>query len=398
MKQHMIKTLRWFLMGLAIVIVAPYCLGKMNFYAPLEAESTQNTPTVQSENLSVKPTGAQHFSYADAVEKAAPAVVSIKTTKEVSMEAHPFMQDPFFRQFFGDPSLLEQDPREQQGLGSGVIVSNKGHILTNNHVIKGADTVSVTLQDGRSGDAKVMGSDPETDLAVLKIDLDKLPVIPLGSSKNLRPGDVVLAIGNPFGFDQSVTQGIISATERTGYEMGNLSNLIQTDAAINPGNSGGALIDLSGHLIGINTAIYSRSGGYQGIGFAVPIDQANAIMEQLISGKKITRGWLGVMLQNLNPEIREQLSYKAEEGVFVRAITQGSPAQKAGLLPGDIIRKINNAAVKDVTKATNFVAGLKAGEHYPLEIQRKDDVLTFTVKLGERKAMQEPAKKVVRKY
>ena len=393
MKKHLFKTLRWFSIGLVIVMIAPYCLGKMNFYSPLEAE---NTSAVQASTMSNGSSVSKPFSYADAVEKAAPAVVSIKTTKDVSAEMHPFMHDPFFRQFFGDPGMMEQDPREQQGLGSGVIVSNKGHILTNNHVVKGADTVTVTLHDGRTGEAKLIGSDPDTDLAVLKIELEKLPVIPLGFSKNLRAGDIVLAIGNPFGFDQSVTQGIVSATERTGFEMGNLSSLIQTDAAINPGNSGGALIDMAGHLVGINTAIYSRSGGYQGIGFAVPIDQANAIMEQLISGKKITRGWLGVMLQNLNPEMREQLAYKEPDGVFVRAITQGSPAQKAGIMPGDIIRKINNAAVKDVTKATNFVASLKAGDNYPVEIQRRDDVLTFTVKLGERKALQEPPRS--RKY
>lgn len=395
MKQHIIKTLRWFLIGFCIVIAAPFILGKINFYPPLEAEGvseSEKNAQVQGLGPKILP-GMQMFSYADAVEKAAPAVVSIKTTKEVAMNMHPFMQDPFFRQFFGDPTMTEPDSHEQQGLGSGVIVSEKGHILTNNHVIKGVDTVTVTLQDGRTGEAKLIGSDPDTDLAVLKITLDKLPVIPLGSSQHLRPGDIVLAIGNPFGFDQTVTQGIISATERTGFEMGNLSNLIQTDAAINPGNSGGALIDMAGRLIGINTAIYSRSGGHQGIGFAVPIDQANAIMQQLISGKKIMRGWLGVMLQNLNPEIREQLSYKDEDGVYVRAITQGSPAQKSGLMPGDIIRKINNKPVKEVTKATGLVAGLKSGENYPLEIQRKSDILTFTVKLGERKALQEPTPK-----
>jgi Do/DeqQ family serine protease len=393
MKQHVIKTLRWFLIGFCIVIAAPFILGKMNFYSPLQAESIAEPSTNEQGQVRTPPAGFQFFSYADAVEKAAPAVVSIKTTKEVAISTHPFMQDPFFRQFFGDPNMMEPDSREQQGLGSGVIVSEKGHILTNNHVIKGADTVTVTLKDGRTGEAKLIGSDPDTDLAVLKVSLDKLPIISLGVSQHLRPGDVVLAIGNPFGFDQTVTQGIISATERTGFEMGNLSNLIQTDAAINPGNSGGALIDMSGRLIGINTAIYSRSGGHQGIGFAVPIDQANAIMQQLISGKKITRGWLGVMLQNLNPEMREQLSYKDDEGVYVRAITQGSPAQKSGLMPGDIIRKINNKPVKDVTKATALVAGLKAGENYPLEIQRNNDILTFTVKLGERKALQEPVSK-----
>jgi len=394
MKQHLIKTLRWLAIGMLIVVAAPYVLGKMNFYSASHAE----TPSVGQAILASVMPSTPPLSYADAVERAAPAVVSVKTTKEISTEMNPFFQDPFFRRFFGvDPDAMEQAPKEQQqGVGSGVIVSTTGHILTNNHVVKGADTVTVTLQDGRTGEAKVIGSDPETDLAVLKVELDKLPSIQLGASKNLRVGDVVLAIGNPFGFDQTVTQGIISATERAGFEMGNLSNLIQTDAAINPGNSGGALIDTLGRLVAINTSIYSRSGGYQGIGFAIPIDQANEIMEQLISGKKISRGWLGVVLQNLNAETRDLLNYKDDEGVYVRATTQGSPAQKAGLLPGDVIRKINNVSVKEVNKTTSLVASLKAGDNYPIEIYRKGDIMTFTVMLGERKAFQEPNSKTKR--
>jgi Do/DeqQ family serine protease len=354
--------------------------------------------------------GTGPVSYADAVALAAPAVVSIKTTKEISLEVNPLLQDPLFRQFFGDQGELERGqegngelPKEtQQGIGSGVIVNDKGYILTNHHVIKAVDTVIVTLADGRTAEAKVIGIDPDTDLAVVQIKLDKLPIIPMGSSQKLRVGDVVLAIGNPFGLDKTVTQGIVSATERPGADIGILENLIQTDAAINPGNSGGALIDACGRIVGINTAIFTRSGGYQGIGFAVPIDQATNVMNQLIEGKHIKRGFLGVTLQSLNKEISDQLTYKGE-GVFVRAIVRGSPAQKAGVLPGDVIVKINNVAVKDDRMAQRLVTTLTPGQSYPFEIYRKGDILTFTIVLGERKQpvlnktkgneQQEPQKK-----
>ncbi len=341
-------------------------------------------------------------SYSDAVAKAAPAVVSIKTSKEIPIELNPLLQDPFFRYFFGDPSALldpqqngnpdslgsnsEKLPKEvQQGLGSGVIVNDKGYVLTNNHVIKEADSVTVTLADGRSAEAKVVGTDPDTDLAVLQIKLDKLPVIPIGSSTKLRAGDVVLAIGNPFGFDKTVTMGIISATERTGVEIGILDHLIQTDAAINPGNSGGALVDAHGNLVGINTVIFSRTGGYSGIGFAIPIDQATDVMHKLIEGGHVSRGYLGVSLQQLNKEIRDYIGFKEGLGVYVRAIVRGGPAQKAGLIPGDIITKINNVDLKDERMAVRLVAGLTPGKSYPLEIYRKGDYLSFTIVLGERK-------------
>lgn len=382
MKQHLFRTLRWFFLSMLIVAIGPYILGKIGFYATSHADIALTLPQTNE----TRPP----FSYADAVAKVAPSVVSIKTTREVTVEMNPLLQDPFFRRFFGGgENMPEPEPQEQQGLGSGVVVSEQGHVLTNNHVVNRVDTVTVTLQDGRSAEAKIIGTDPDTDLAVLQVDLKHLPVVPIGSTKDLRPGDLVLAIGNPYGFDQTVTAGIVSATERAGSEIGNLSNLIQTDAAINPGNSGGALIDLNGNLVGINTAIFSRSGGFQGIGFAIPIDQAKDIMQQLITGKKISRGWLGVVLQRLSNELRDQMGYQDETGVFVRATTHGSPAQKAGLRPGDVIRKINDTAVKEVSKATNLVAGLKPGDHYAIEIFRRGDIMTFTVQLGERPSLKD---------
>lgn len=390
------KVIKLILVVSFVTIAAPFALAKLNFYGTSHAISSTPSPSTPP----LQTNGQLPVSYADAVALAAPAVVSIKTTKEIPLELNPLFQDPFFRQFFGMPNEgdsnrednrnnpsnpNQQIPKNiQQGLGSGVIVSDKGYILTNNHVIKEADTVVITLADGRTTDAKVIGTDPDSDLAVLQIKLDKLPIIQMGSSQKLRVGDIVLAIGNPFGFDKTVTQGIISATERAGTDIGILENLIQTDAAINPGNSGGALIDAYGRLVGINTVIYTHSGGYQGISFAVPIDQAIEIMNKLIEGKMVSRGFLGVTPQTLNKEIRDYINYKEGDGVYVRAIVRGSPAHKAGLLPGDVIIKINNVTVKDDRAVLKLVSSLAPGKSYPIEIFRKGDFMTFTVVLGEK--------------
>jgi Do/DeqQ family serine protease len=387
-----------------IALISPLILAKLNFYGPSYA-STPTPPTnINSSSNSVN----APVSYADAVALAAPAVVSIKTTQEINVEQNPLMQDPMFRYFFGDPNgnggndfngnekgaRGNEPPKETlQGLGSGVIVSDKGYVLTNNHVIREADTVVVTLADGRSADGKVVGTDPDSDLAVLKINLDKLPVITLGASQKLRVGDVVLAIGNPYGLDKTVTLGIISATERTGADIGILEDLIQTDAAINPGNSGGALIDAFGRIIGINTVIYTRSGGNQGIGFAIPIDQATEVMNKLIAGKPIIRGYLGIMMQPLNKEIRGYINYNEGDGVYVRAVVRGGPGQKAGLLPGDVIIKINDSPITDSRLALRLVAGLTPGKSYPVEIFRKGEYLTFTVTPSERKQTPPPKPK-----
>ncbi len=382
-----------------ITLLSPFILVKLNFYGPSHAA----TPVPANTTISSVTLNAP-VSYADAVALAAPAVVSIKTTQEVTVDQNPLMQDPMFRYFFGEQNGGQsngewngneknkpgnEQPKETlQGLGSGVIISDKGYVLTNTHVIREADTVVVTLADGRSADGKVVGTDPDSDLAVLKINLDKLPVITLGSSQKLRAGDVVLAIGNPYGLDKTVTLGIISATERTGTDVGILENLLQTDAAINPGNSGGALINSFGQIIGINTVIYSRSGGNQGIGFAIPIDQATEVMNKLIEGKPIIRGYLGIMMQPLNKEIRGYIDYKEGDGVYVRAVVRGSPAQKAGLLPGDVIIKINNTVITDERMALRLVSGLIPGKNYPLEIFRKGEYLSFIVTPSERKPAQ----------
>ena len=273
------------------------------------------------------------MSFNEAVERAAPAVVSIMPTHALPKDEHPLMRDPFFRQFFGD---LKHTPSQKiPSIGSGVIVHKKGYILTNNHVIADADEITIKLSDGRESTAKVIGVDPESDLAILKIELKNLPVITLGDASSLKIGDVVLAIGNPFGVGQTVTQGIISATQRTNLGLSTFENFIQTDAAINPGNSGGALIDSLGQLIGINNAIFSRSGGYQGIGFAIPVDIAKDVMDELIEHGHVTRGWLGITVKQLNDDIRKSIHYSGKEGVFIAGIIRNGPAYQAGLRPGD---------------------------------------------------------------
>ena len=341
-------------------------------------------------------------SFADAVAKAEPAVVSIQTTKEMPNELHPLLQDPFFKFFFNDPYGNDNQSKNnlpkqlQQGLGSGVIINKKGYVLTNNHVIKDAKSISVKLPDGRTSEATVIGSDPTTDLAVLKVNnLKDLPEIQLGSSENLRVGDIVLAIGNPLGFARTVTLGIVSATGSVQQRLANgklegfspmLDNLIQTDASINPGNSGGALIDSQGQLIGINMAIITNKydSSSTGIGFAIPIDLAKTIMQQLIDNGHIIRGWLGAYLAEMTDELKKYLNYKEKPGVYVRAVFRNSPAQKAGLLPGDVIVKINGQEANNINSAVNLVSNLSPNKGYPFEIFRKGEYIVFSVVIVER--------------
>lgn len=340
-------------------------------------------------------------SYASAVEKAVPAVVSIQTTQEIPLSSHPMFTDPIFRFFFGesfDGDENKPNPQQkklQQGLGSGVIIDKRGYVLTNNHVIKDANSIIVKLYNGVSSDAEIIGTDSRTDLAILKLKhkdmLNSLPVIQLGNSENLRVGDVVLAIGNPFGFDNTVTQGIISGlgsiSERSSEQQvsfgGFLDNLIQTDAAINPGNSGGALIDVYGNLIGINVAIITRSGGSQGIGFAIPINLAKSVMEQLINTGYIVRGWLGTQLSDLTKEIKDHLNFNETYGVYVQAVIRNSPAHKTGILPGDIIVKINDIQLKSVNEAVKLVGSLQPNKAYSIEVFRKFRFLNFSVLIGQ---------------
>ncbi len=304
-------------------------------------------------------------SYADAVARAAPAVVNIYTAKVVTEKTHPFFSDPLFRQFFGD-QLGRERQRLQTSLGSGVIISAHGYVLTNDHVVSGADQIQVLLSDGRTRDATLVGADPETDIAVLKIAPGDLPSIVVGDSENLRVGDVVLAIGNPFGVGQTVTQGIVSATGRNRLGISTYENFIQTDAAINPGNSGGALINARGELIGINTAIFSRSGGSQGIGFAIPESLAKGVMQQIIETGSVVRGWLGIEAQSLTPELAESLGIPTTDGVLIAGVVRNGPADGAGLQPGDILTGVGGEAVRSPRDALDLIGKTAPGSELAL--------------------------------
>jgi Do/DeqQ family serine protease len=313
-----------------------------------------------------------------AAKKASPAVVSINTSK--AAQRNPRNEDPWFRFFFGDQGA----DQPQVGLGSGVIVSADGYILTNNHVVEGADEIDVTLNDSRHARGKVIGTDPDTDLAVLKIDLDKLPVIVLGNSDALQVGDQVLAIGNPFGVGQTVTSGIVSALGRNQLGINTFENFIQTDAAINPGNSGGALIDVNGNLEGINTAIYSRSGGSMGIGFAIPVSTAKQVLEDIVKEGKVTRGWIGVEPNDLSPELAETFGVKTRSGVIITGVLQNGPAAKAGIRPGDVVTDVGDKKVENVQELLTAVAGLKPGSASRFALQRGSDKMEINVTPGLR--------------
>ncbi|MFN3436567.1 MAG: trypsin-like peptidase domain-containing protein [Acidovorax sp.] len=316
-------------------------------------------------------------SFSAAARKASPAVVSINTSKAVR---HPRSNDPWFQFFFGD-----QGSQAQAGLGSGVIISPDGYVLTNNHVVEGADEIEVTLTDSRRTRASVIGTDPDTDLAILKIDLDKLPVIVLGNSDQLAVGDQVLAIGNPFGVGQTVTSGIVSALGRSQLGINTFENFIQTDAAINPGNSGGALVDVNGNLMGINTAIYSRSGGSMGIGFAIPVSTARLVLDGIVKDGQVTRGWIGVEPNELSPELAETFGVKkATEGVIITGVLQDGPAAQAGMRPGDVIVQVDGKKVGNVSELLTAVAALKPGEASAFNVQRGDTMVELNISPGVR--------------
>ncbi len=317
-------------------------------------------------------------SFAPAAKKAAPAVVSINTIKAVR---HPRSNDPWFQFFFGD-----QGTQEQAGLGSGVIISTDGYILTNNHVVEGADDIEVTLTDSRQAKAQVIGTDPETDLAVLKIALDKLPVIVLGNSDQIDVGDRVLAIGNPFGVGQTVTSGIVSALGRSQLAINTFENFIQTDAAINPGNSGGALVDVSGNLLGINTAIYSRSGGSMGIGFAIPVSTAKLVLDGIVKDGRVVRGWIGVEPNELSPELAETFGVKADSGVIITGVLQAGPAAQAGMRPGDVIVQVGDKPIRNVSELLTAVAALKPGEAAKFDVRRGEGPVELQITPGLRPA------------
>jgi Do/DeqQ family serine protease len=358
-----------------VTTLKPEWLGR-SASGPQVVELRQATPSVLP---------ARATSYSDAVRKAVPAVVSVLTSKEIKSQRHPFLEDPLFRHFFGDQ--LEEEPQRAASLGSGVIVSSKGYILTNHHVVEAADEIEVALVDGKKLKAKAVGSDPETDIAVLQVEGGPLPAISFGDADSLRVGDVVLAIGNPFTVGQTVTMGIVSALGRK-IGLNTFENFIQTDAAINPGNSGGALIDTAGNLVGINTAIYSRSGGSLGIGFAIPASSAKQVMEQIIESGSVTRGWIGVEAQEITPEIADSFRLSSTNGVLIAGVLRGGPAEKAGLKPGDILVAIEGRSVKDPNSMLNLVAALVPGKPASIRLKRDNKDIEVQVAVGKRPVQQ----------
>jgi serine protease DegQ len=326
--------------------------------------------------------GVVRLSFAEAAKKATPSVVNISATRQVRRR-NPLLDDPAFQRFFGDRTNMP--PETQLSLGSGVIVSREGYILTNDHVVEGVSDIQVTLADGRTLAGKIVGTDPDTDLAVVRVPASGLTPITFGISEQATVGDIVLAIGDPFSVGQTVTMGIISAT---GREIGNASpfgSFIQTDAAINPGNSGGALVDTNGNLIGINTLIFSRSGGYQGIGFAIPVSLAKKVMEQIIETGGVTRGWFGVEVADITPELAESLGLKGSHGAIVGAIERGSPAEKGGMKLGDVIVAVAGKPVTDVSSTLNSIAGVPPGKSVPVKILRRNQELSLDVMVGKRR-------------
>ncbi len=322
-------------------------------------------------------------SYNDAAQKALPSVVHIFTSQEVKTPRSPLLNDPFFRHFFGE--RFEAQPQRRSGLGSGVVVSGEGYILTNNHVIEAADEIEVALQDGRKFKARVVGADPDSDLAVLRINAGgKLPAVTLAPAESLRVGDVVLAIGNPFGVGQTVTSGIVSALGRSHLGINTFENFIQTDAAINPGNSGGALVDSNGNLVGVNTAIYSQSGGSMGIGFAIPVSLAKNVMDQIIRTGAVTRGWIGIEVQEITPELAESFKLPDSQGALIAGVLRGSPADRAGIRPGDILLMVAGKRVTDAQGMLELIAGQTPGTQAQFKLRRDGKETELTVAIAKR--------------
>ncbi|MCB1908688.1 MAG: Do family serine endopeptidase [Rhodocyclaceae bacterium] len=346
------------------------------------------SPTIVELHEATPPPPAQglvaRVSYADAASRVLPAVVFIATSKDVRAPRNPLLDDPIFRHFFGD-RLDNRPERRSAGLGSGVIVSQDGYILTNNHVVEAADDIEVSLNDGRSFHAMEVGRDPESDLAVLHITTDApLPAITFAQPDSLSVGDVVLAIGNPFGVGQTVTMGIVSALGRSQLGINTFENFIQTDAAINPGNSGGALVDTNGHLVGINAAIFSRSGGSLGIGFAIPTSLAREVMEQIIRSGSVTRGWIGVEIQEMTPELAESFGLADDHGALIAGVVRGGPADGAGMRPGDVLLAIDGRAITGPRDMLNIISQLSPGSRNLFHVRRSGRERDLEVTIGTR--------------
>ncbi len=370
---------RWLLPVIILisVFVLPY---RYNYIDTVHAEE----PRISKEAIDLLSKTSQAM--AEVVAAVRPAVVNISTTKTIKVPglSHPFFDDPYFRRFFGD-NFDNQRKRERKStnLGSGVIVDKNGYILTNNHVIKGADEIKIRLSDRREFKGRVIGTDPKTDLAVIKIEADRLPTVKWADSDKLRVGETVIAIGNPYGLHQTVTSGIISATGRANVGIADYEDFIQTDAAINPGNSGGALVNIRGELIGINTAIFSTSGGYQGIGFAIPSNMARSVMENLIKKGKVIRGWLGITVQQLTPELAQQFNLRNDKGVLVADVAEQSPAYKSGLMRGDVILEFDGKEVNDPSVLRNMAANSPPGKEVSIKLIRGDSTKNIKVIIAE---------------
>ncbi|WP_397533512.1 S1C family serine protease [Roseateles sp.] len=362
-------------LGFVVATLKPQWLAQ--FQAPAQISLGSHAPAVPPDAAASRAAEPQR-SLRGAAQRAAPAVVSISASKTPRRTQQPEGWQRFHR--FGNG----QEARPQVGLGSGVIVSEQGYLLTNAHVVAGASEIEVRLSDGRQARAALVGSDPETDLAVLKINLDKLPVIALGATASLQVGDSVLAIGNPFDVGQTVTAGIVSALGRNQLGISTFENFIQTDAAINPGNSGGALVDAEGRLIGINTAIYSNSGGSLGIGFAIPIDAALQVMQALLKDGLVARGWIGVQTRELTPEFIEAFKLSVKEGVLISAVVVDAPAAKAGIKPGDVVTQVANKTVRSPAELLAAVAALTPKSQAAVAVQRGSQALVFQLAIGQR--------------
>lgn len=370
---------------IALAVWFVLALVKTGGRAPLpESEPPAPAELAVPATPALAPTTEPGASYRAAVRAAMPAVVNIYTSKAVRVRRHPLLDDPLLRRFFGDRLEGGASPQRASSLGSGVIVNSAGYIVTNHHVVESADEIQVALADGRSTQASVVGVDPDTDLAVIKIDLEKLPAITFGDVDQLNVGDVVLAIGNPFGVGQTVTMGIVSALGRNGFGINAFENFIQTDASINPGNSGGALIDAGGKLIGINSAIYSRTGGSMGIGFAIPATTVKQVMEQIIRSGAVTRGWIGVEAQDLTADLAASFNLPVTQGALIGGIVRGGPADRAGLRPGDVLVAVEGKAIGDSTAMLNLIAGLSPGESAAFSVVRGGKVQSFNIEVGRR--------------